>query len=145
MRTATAPATFQWQYTARDDLGILALAGQLDATTADRFTGAVSWTLAHGTGPLILDLHALHAWSPEGQAAIVKAARCLAERNRPLELAAIPADGTAAVIYNGTPFIPVHPDLATALAAQGATCREPADGRQWRSDGWIESAALLGG
>ncbi|WP_240677234.1 STAS domain-containing protein [Actinacidiphila soli] len=136
MRTATAPVTCQWRYTARDDLGILALAGHLDAATADRFSGAVGWALAHGTGPLILDLAALHTWSPEGQAAIVTAARRLAGHDRQLQLSAIPADGTAAVIYNGTPFLPVHADLATALAAHGATLDEPAEQRQWRSDGW---------
>lgn len=136
MRTATAPTIFQWHYSARDDLGILALAGHLDAATADRFSGAVGWTLAHGTGPLILDLAAVHTWSPEGQASIVTAARRLAQHDRPLQLSAIPADGTAAVIYNGTPLIPVHADLATALAAHGATVEEHAEQRQWRSDGW---------
>lgn len=133
-------ATFQWHYTARHDLGILALSGHLDDAAADRFTGAVNWALAHGTGALILDLTALLTWSHTGQAAIVKAARRLAEQHRPLELCAIPADGTAAVIYNGNPFIPVHPDLTTALAAHGASRDEPARQRQWRSTGWTASA-----
>ncbi|WP_326580687.1 STAS domain-containing protein [Actinacidiphila glaucinigra] len=130
--------TFQWHYTARDDLGILALAGHLDDAAAGQFTGAVNWVLAHGAGPLILDLTALHTWSHAGQAAIVKAARRLAERGRPLELSAIPADGTAAVIYNGTPFIPVYHDLTSALAAHGASCDEPVSERQWRSGGWSD-------
>ncbi|MFB7292372.1 STAS domain-containing protein [Actinacidiphila glaucinigra] len=134
-------ATFHWNYTARDDLGILALAGRLDDTTAERFTGAVNWVLAHGTGPVIADLAALDTWSHAGQAAIVKAARRLATQGRPLELSAIPADGTAAVIYNGTPFIPVHLDLTAALAARGASCDEPANRRQWRSSGWADRSS----
>jgi anti-anti-sigma regulatory factor len=138
-----ASETFQWHYTAREDLGILALAGHLHDEAADRFTGAVNWVLAHGTGPLILDLTALHTWSHGGQAAIVQAARHLAEQNRPLELSSIPADGTGAVIYNGTPFIPIHDDLDTALAAHGTTRDEPAGQRQWRSGGWTDDTQPL--
>ncbi|MFJ4851630.1 MULTISPECIES: STAS domain-containing protein [unclassified Streptomyces] len=129
-------ATLQWHYTARDDLGILALAGHLGGTAAGRFAGAVNWAAAHGTGPVILDLTALNTWSHQGQAAIAKAARRLGSQGRTLELSAIPAGGTAAVLYQGTPYLPVHHDLDAALAAHGMSREEPVDQRQWRSGGW---------
>lgn len=55
--------TIEWRYTTRQDLGVLSLAGYLGADATDRFTGAIGWALARGTGPVILDLTGLLGWS----------------------------------------------------------------------------------
>ncbi|MER8046761.1 anti-sigma factor antagonist [Streptomyces sp. NPDC094032] len=108
--------TIEWQYTDHGHLGVLALAGYLGDQAVDRFAGAVGWTLARGTGPVVVDLTALRGWSPTGQFAVTDAARRLAGAGRSMELAAIPADGSLVPTGPG-PDIPVHPDLPTALAA----------------------------
>ncbi|MBT1093279.1 hypothetical protein [Streptomyces sp. Tu102] len=48
---------------------------------------------------------------------------------RPLELAAIPADGSLVPTGN-CPDIPVHPDLATALSAHNRRLSSPEDDRR---------------
>ena len=84
----------------------------------------------------VVDLTELRSWSAEGQVAIAEAARCLTEAGRSLELAAIPADGSLVPTGDGPP-IPVHHDLAAALAAHGAGIGEHAEGRhEWRTTGW---------
>lgn len=55
--------TIEWRYTTHQDLGVLSLAGFLGADAVARFTGAVGWALARGTGPVILDLTELRGWS----------------------------------------------------------------------------------
>ncbi|MFF4040817.1 hypothetical protein [Streptomyces sp. NPDC001816] len=78
-----------------------------------RFGGAVGWVVARGTGPVVLDLTELRSWSAEGQLAITKAARRLADAGRSLELAAIPAEGSL-VPAGDCPDIPVgHPNRLT--------------------------------
>ncbi|MCQ4041035.1 STAS domain-containing protein [Streptantibioticus rubrisoli] len=130
--------TIQWRYTNRDDLGILSLSGYLGTEAVARFAGAVGWALARGKGPVILDLTALHGWSPAGQVAVLDAARRLAEHDRALELAAIPADGSI-VPAGEQPPIAVHCDLATAL-----TAHQPLRGRshqEWRTADWAGEGA----
>ncbi|MEV0494072.1 anti-sigma factor antagonist [Streptomyces atratus] len=124
--------TIEWRYTTHHDLGVLSLAGYLGPDAVHRFTGAVGWVRARGTGPVILDLTELRGWSTGGRLAVAQAAAQLAEEGRHLELAAIPADGN--LVPDGThPPIPVHCDLRTALA----THRGPAgEGREWRTDNW---------
>lgn len=123
--------TIEWRYTTRQDLGVLSLAGYLGADATDRFTGAVGWALARGTGPVILDLTGLLGWSAGGQIAVAQAARRLAAGGRRLELAAIPADGS--LVPDATsPAVPVHSDLAAALAAHGARGTV----REWATDDW---------
>ncbi|KOG14707.1 MULTISPECIES: hypothetical protein [Streptomyces] len=124
--------TIEWRYTVREDLGVLSLAGFLGPEAVDRFAGAVGWALARGTGPVILDLTSLRGWSVGGQLAVAAAARRLAAEDRPLELAAIPADGSL-VPDSGQPPIVVHCDLPTALAAHGAGSNGQ---REWYSDEW---------
>ncbi|MCB5163927.1 anti-sigma factor antagonist [Streptomyces bambusae] len=110
--------TIEWKYTDHGHVGVLTLTGHLGMEAIDRFVGAVGWTLARGSGPVIVDLTGLLGWSPGGQLAVADAARRLAGAGRRLELAAIPADGS--LVPSGTgPEIPVHPDLAAALAAHG--------------------------
>ncbi|MFB7225315.1 STAS domain-containing protein [Streptomyces sp. NPDC056227] len=118
--------TIEWRYTTHHSLGILSLAGYLGPDAVHRFTGAIGWVQARGTGPVILDLTELRGWSAAGQLAVAQAARQLHSGGRRLELAAIPADGC--LVPDGThPPIPVHCDLPTALA----THRDPAwDGRE---------------
>lgn len=129
--------TIEWRYTVKDAFGVLAVAGHLGPEAARRFSGAVGWVVARGTGPVIADLTELRNWSTEGQFAIVEAARRLADAGRSLELAAIPADGSLVPTGDGPP-IPVHADLAAALAAHGAGRVEQADVRQeWRTTGWL--------
>lgn len=55
--------TIQWRYTTHDNLGILSVAGHLGGDAVDRFTGAVGWVTARGTGPVVLDLTELRGWS----------------------------------------------------------------------------------
>ncbi|EST35683.1 hypothetical protein [Streptomyces roseochromogenus] len=128
--------TIDWRYTIEQDLGVLSVAGYLGPEAVRRFSGAIGWVVARGTGPVVLDLTELRSWSAEGQLAITEAARRLAESGRSLELAAIPADGSL-VPAGDCPDIPVHCDLATALAAHGRGPSAPAEGQQeWRTDGW---------
>jgi hypothetical protein len=128
--------TIDWRYTAEEHRGILSVAGCLSPDAVRRFNGAIGWAVARGTGPVIVDLTRLRGWSAEGQLAITDAARRLAEAGRGLELAAIPADGSF-VPDGDCPPIPVHADLATALAAHGAESAERVDGRhEWRTTGW---------
>ncbi|MFE9258857.1 anti-sigma factor antagonist [Streptomyces sp. NPDC006879] len=108
--------TIEWHYTDHGHLGVLALTGYLGGEATARFTGAVGWTLARGSGPVILDLTGLLGWSPGGQLTVSDAAVRLCGAGRSLELAAIPADGSL-VPTARAPYIPVHPDLPTALAA----------------------------
>ncbi|MEU6347675.1 STAS domain-containing protein [Streptomyces sp. NPDC046977] len=124
--------TIEWRYTTHPNLGVLSLAGHLGPDAVHRFTGAIGWVRARGTGPVILDLTGLRGWSTGGQLAIAQAARQLSDEGRRLELAAIPADGS--LVPDGThPPIPVHCDLSTALAAH----QGPAgDGQEWCTDAW---------
>ncbi|MEU8619113.1 anti-sigma factor antagonist [Streptomyces sp. NPDC048623] len=124
--------TIEWRYTVQPHLGILSLAGYLGADAVGRFSGAVGWALARGTGPVVLDLTALRGWSAGGQLAVAEAARRLAAEGRSLELAAIPADGSLVPGAEG-PEITVHSDLDAALAAHQG---DGADLREWRSDEW---------
>ncbi|WP_225801723.1 anti-sigma factor antagonist [Streptomyces sp. NK15101] len=124
--------TIEWRYTVRKDLGVLSLAGFLGAEAVDRFSGAIGWTLARGTGPVVLDLTGLRGWSVGGQLAVADAARRLAAEDRPLELAAIPADGSLVPDGSRPPLV-VHCDLTTALAAHGAGAGRQ---REWCSDEW---------
>ncbi|AJF63486.1 hypothetical protein [Streptomyces vietnamensis] len=124
--------TIEWRYTTHPGLGVLSLAGFLGADAVGRFSGAVGWVLARGTGPVILDLTALRGWSADGQPAVTDAARRLAAEGRRLELAAIPADGSL-VPSGDHPEIPVHCDLEAALAAHHGGGREQ---REWCSGEW---------
>ncbi|OXZ00587.1 STAS domain-containing protein [Streptomyces diastatochromogenes] len=130
--------TIDWHYAlVEGDLGILSVAGYLGPEAARRFGGAIGWVVARGTGPVIVDLSELRSWSAEGQLAIAEAARRLAQAGRSLELAAIPADGSL-VPAGDCPDIPVHSDLAAALATHAQPTSAPEDGQQqaWRTDGW---------
>jgi hypothetical protein len=128
--------TIDWRYAVETNFGILSVAGYLGPDAVRRFTGAIGWALARGTGPVVIDLTELRSWSTEGQLAITEAARRLAEAGRSLELAAIPADGSL-VPAGDCPLIPVHADLAAALAAHGSEHGDPVEGRhEWRTTGW---------
>ncbi|WP_128381674.1 anti-sigma factor antagonist [Streptomyces cavernae] len=128
--------TIEWRYTVEQGLGILSVSGYLGPDAVHRFAGAVGWVVGRGSGPVIVDLTGLRSWSAEGQLAIIEAARRLAAADRILELAAIPADGSL-VSGEDCPPIPVHADLAGALAAHDAGHGEPSEGRnEWRTTGW---------
>ncbi|GAA2433725.1 anti-sigma factor antagonist [Streptomyces mauvecolor] len=125
--------TIQWRYTTHDNLGVLSVAGHLGGDAVDRFTGAIGWVTARGTGPVVLDLTELRGWSAGGRLAIARAAQLLAVQGRVLELAAIPADGS--IVPDGThPPIPVHCDLPAALTAHQVSEEQ----RQWRTADWPE-------
>lgn len=128
----TTQMTIEWRYTVQQDLGVLSLAGFLGADAVGRFTGAVGWAVARGTGPVVLDLTRLRGWSVGGQLAVTEAALRLRAAGRALELAAIPADGSLVPAGEG-PQVPVHRDLAAALAAHRDAGAEQ---RAWRSDAW---------
>ncbi|MBK3566712.1 STAS domain-containing protein [Streptomyces sp. MBT62] len=128
--------TIEWRYTVEQELGILSISGYLGPDAVHRFAGAIGWVVQRGSGPVIVDLSALRGWSAEGQSAITEAARRLATAGRGLELAAIPADGSL-VPDADCPPIPVHADLAGALAAHRTRNGEPPEGRhEWRTTGW---------
>ncbi|MEV8529795.1 STAS domain-containing protein [Streptomyces sp. NPDC052000] len=127
--------TIQWRYTTHDNLGVLSVAGHLGGEAVDRFTGAIGWVMARGTGPVVLDLTDLRGWSAGGQLAIAQAARLLAVQGRALELAAIPANGS--IVPDGThPPVPVHHDLPAALTAHQVSEEQ----RQWRTTDWPDQA-----
>ncbi|MEU5096273.1 STAS domain-containing protein [Streptomyces sp. NPDC020996] len=128
--------TIDWRYTVEENIGILSVTGYLGPEAVRRFSGAVGWALARGTGPVVVDLTELRSWSPEGQLAITEAAVRLARAGRRLELAAIPADGSL-VPAGDCPPIPVHADLAAARAAHSADRGEQVEGRhEWYTMGW---------
>ncbi|MFJ8390710.1 STAS domain-containing protein [Streptomyces sp. NPDC094438] len=123
--------TIEWRYTTHPHLGVLSLAGHLGGDAVARFTGAIGWALARGTGPVVLDLTELRGWSVSGQLAVAQAARQLADEGRRLELAAIPADGS--LVPDGAhPPVPVHHDLAAALSAHQVSEEQ----REWRTADW---------
>ncbi|MFI6415990.1 STAS domain-containing protein [Streptomyces sp. NPDC050842] len=124
--------TIEWRYTVQQELGVLSLAGFLGADALGRFTGAVGWAVARGTGPVVLDLSRLRGWSAGGQLAVTEAAHRLRAAGRSLELAAIPTDGALVPAGDG-PAIPVHCDLDAAFAAH---LDAGAEQRAWRSDAW---------
>ncbi|MEU0086247.1 anti-sigma factor antagonist [Streptomyces sp. NPDC006274] len=124
--------TVEWRYTTHQALSVLSLAGFLGPDAVHRFTGAVGWVLARGTGPVILDLTELRGWSADGRLAVARAARELTAEGRSMELAAIPADGSL-VPGTGRLPLPVHPDLTTALAAHQHVSGRV---REWCSDDW---------
>jgi hypothetical protein len=130
--------TIEWRYRIEQNIGVLSVSGHLGPAAAHRFSGAVGWVLARGTGPVVVDCTALRGWSTEGQLAIAEAARRLAATGRPLELAAIPADGSL-VPSGDHPPIPVHCDLHTALTAHGAAASDPdasAGTQEWATGNW---------
>ncbi|MFD9908788.1 STAS domain-containing protein [Streptomyces sp. NPDC059063] len=131
--------TIEWRYTIEQDLAILSVAGHLGQDAAHRFTGAIGWVLARGTGPVVVDCTELRGWSAQGQLAVAEAARRLAAHGRRLELAAIPADGSLVPVGDG-PAIPVHCDLAAALTAHRTQRGTEPDGQdepqEWRTGGW---------
>lgn len=113
--------TIQWHYQSRPDCGILSLSGYLGSQATTRFTGAIGWALARGTGPVIVDISGLEGWSEPGRDAVVLAARRLAAHDRALELAGLPHDHIALNPRPDDPNIRQHPDLGAALSAQAAT------------------------
>lgn len=126
--------TIEWRYTVQQELGVLSLAGFLGTDAVGRFTGAVGWAVARGTGPVVLDLSRLRGWSAGGRVAVAEAADRLRVAGRTLELAAIPADGSLVPDgEGGGTTIPVHCDLDAALAAH---LDAGAEQRAWRSDAW---------
>ncbi|MFI7008606.1 STAS domain-containing protein [Streptomyces sp. NPDC050145] len=127
--------TIEWRYRIEQDLGILSVSGHLGPEAAHRFTGAVGWVVARGTGPVVVDLTELRGWSTEGQLAIVAAARRLADSGRAMELAAIPPDGSL-VPSGDCPAIPVHCDLPAALAAHAPRGDGADEPHEWRTEGW---------
>ncbi|MGG8406963.1 anti-sigma factor antagonist, partial [Streptomyces sp. 12297] len=64
--------TIEWRYTTQQGLGVLSLAGYLGPDATARFTGAVGWALARGTGPVVLDLTELRGWSAGGRTAVAE-------------------------------------------------------------------------
>jgi hypothetical protein len=114
--------TIEWHYGVERDLDILSVTGYLGPDAVHRFAGAIGWVLARGTGPVILDLADLRAWSTEGQRAVTEAACRLAAHGRSLELSAIPVG--APFPEGEGPDVPVHHDLSAAIAAH--TTRRPA-------------------
>jgi hypothetical protein len=116
--------TIEWRYTIEQDLGILSVAGQLGPDAVHRFAAAVGRVVARGTGAVVLDPTEPRSWSAEGRQAIAEAARRLAGAGRSLEPAAAPAGGSP-VPPGDCPDIPVHGDLADALAAHARRPRRP--------------------
>lgn len=132
--------SLQWRYELLDGLGVLALTGRLDTDTAPRFAGALTWPLARGTGPVILDLSALDGWDDAGRQAISTAARRLATSARQLEIAAAPPSLAHAVTGDPRAPITIHPDLTSALRAHGAAAPDPDGRRVWQTTGWPTTA-----
>jgi anti-anti-sigma regulatory factor len=129
--------SLQWRYERLDSLGVLALAGRLDTTTAPWFAGALTWPLSRGLGPVILDLTALDGWDDAGRQAISTAARRLATCARQLDLAAAPPNLAHAVTGDPRAPIAIHPDLTSALRAHAAApAPDPGGRRVWQTTGW---------
>lgn len=117
--------TIQWRYLAQPGCGVLSLSGYLGSQATTRFTGAIGWALARGTGPVIVDITGLEGWSQSGREAVVLAAIRLAAQGRALELAGLTHDHIALDVRPDDPDIRQHPDLDAALSAQ-ATAKSQA-------------------
>ncbi|WP_345482577.1 STAS domain-containing protein [Actinopolymorpha pittospori] len=107
--------TLQWHNEKQRGITILHLTGYLGESAIDRFAGAVGWVLAHGTGPIVLDLADLHGWSDEGQAAVVDAATRLASHERILVICGLHRVPEPKAPGNFGPPITVYPDVGAAL------------------------------
>ncbi|WP_367429033.1 STAS domain-containing protein [Streptomyces celluloflavus] len=81
--------SLNWQYATERGVTIVTLTGHLGGESLARFTGAVSWLLGHGTGPILVDLTRLFSWSAEGEATVMDAARSLGPARQPLALCGI--------------------------------------------------------
>ncbi|WRZ94408.1 STAS domain-containing protein [Streptomyces sp. NBC_01007] len=126
--------TIEWHCTAEEDFSLLSVSGHLGAEGAHRFSGAIGWVLARGTGPVVVDMSGLRSWSIDGQLAVIEAARRLSARGRSLELAAIPADGS--LVPDGDwPPITVHTDLAAAVAEHDTHNQGDVGQQRWRTSG----------
>jgi anti-anti-sigma regulatory factor len=128
--------SLQWRYERLEGLGVFALAGRLDAETAPWFAGALTWPLSRGTGPVILDLTALDGWDDVGRQAISMAARRLATCARQFEIAAAPPSLARSVAGDPRAPIAIHPDLPSALRANGAVAPDPGGRHVWQTTGW---------
>ncbi|MGW5360666.1 STAS domain-containing protein [Actinopolymorpha pittospori] len=119
--------TLQWHNEKQRGITILHLTGYLGESAIDRFAGAVGWVLAHGTGPIVLDLADLHGWSNEGQAAVVDAASRLAGHERNLVLCGLHQVPEPKAPGSLGPPMTVYPDVGAALTdlCQPASQRRP--------------------
>jgi hypothetical protein len=113
--------TIDWRDTVENNLGILSVAGYLGPDAVRRFSGAVGWAPARGTGPVVVDLTELRSWSGEGQPAINEAARRLAAavagppRQRDGRLLPVPTR-SGSRCRSACPSHPSHPP--------GSACRD---------------------
>lgn len=115
--------TIQRQYQAQPDCGVLRLSGYLGSQATRRFTGAIGWALARGTGSIIVDLTGLEGWSESGREAVVLAAVRLTAQDRALELAGLPHDHITLDLRPKDPEIRHHASLAAALSVRAAKSR----------------------
>jgi|SRR5882757_6190062 len=114
MRGVAVP--LQWSYEARGGVGVVRLAGYLGVRSVDRFAGALGWAAARHTAAVVLDVGGLLGWSADGKAAVADGAERLAAHGCVLHLCAL--HDLPRWQFTGSP-VPVHADLAAALAALG--------------------------
>jgi hypothetical protein len=103
-----------WSYEARDEVGVVHLAGHLGLDAVGRLEGAVGWVIARHPEAVLLDATDLLGFSVEGRAAIASAAARLVDAGMPVHACAAPALAVHDLAWGS---LRLHPDLATALAA----------------------------
>jgi hypothetical protein len=93
----------QWTITPRGSVTVLAVNGFIAGHHVERLLGAVRSADRTSSGPLIVDLTAAQAWSPEGEQAMGVVLRSWADKGRRVVMC-VPAESRLTV---------QHPALAT--------------------------------
>lgn len=112
-------SSLQWTSSVQGGTTVVELAGYLNDAAIEQFDGAVGWTLAAGSGPVVLDLGELQGWSRQGEHAVVKAASRVIGQGRSFVLCRSAHLGTRTA-----PWIDV--EVFTTLAEAMASLQPPA-------------------
>jgi anti-sigma B factor antagonist len=97
---------------------VLSVAGELDASTEQRFRDALTSVLTHGVPRIVVDLSQVAFMSSAGIAVLMGVRRVLADAGGALALAAPQGEVAQVLSITGVAaVIPVAPSVAGAVAA----------------------------
>jgi hypothetical protein len=119
--------TMNWTTKHSRGVSVLELRGYLGDRALTRFRGAIGWTLARHTGPLVIDLTYLLGCSASGDAALEEAARHATAAGRVLAVCGSCEEPAVGSWRDRQVAIPAYADLDAAL---NALSREQQDVRQ---------------
>lgn len=99
---------------------VLSVAGELDASTEQRFRDALTSVLTHGVPRIVVDLSAVVFMSSAGIGVLMGVRRVLADEGGALALAAPPGEVAQVLSMTGVAeVIPVATSVPEAVAALG--------------------------